>query len=87
MKNILIGIRLCRPPRKVPSFPVRYTHCGVVSAGLLFGGVKYGLVPQDPMLLFVLLMQSCMPSAQNSVIMLQVTKNIGSHPVAAFSKA
>lgn len=44
----------------------------VLFAGLLLGGVKYGLVPQDPMLLFVLLIESCMPSAQNSVIMLQV---------------
>ncbi|CAM9839174.1 unnamed protein product [Ectocarpus fasciculatus] len=44
----------------------------LVTSGLLFGGVKYGLVPPDPMLLFVLLIESCMPSAQNSVIMLQV---------------
>ncbi|CAM9240918.1 unnamed protein product [Ectocarpus sp. 12 AP-2014] len=44
----------------------------LATSGLLFGGVKYGLVPPDPMLLFVLLIESCMPSAQNTVIMLQV---------------
>eukprot|EP00903_Cladosiphon_okamuranus_P017870 g16445.t1 len=50
----------------------RWLLLPLVTSGLLFGGVKYGLVPQDPMLLLVLLIESCMPSAQNSVIMLQV---------------
>lgn len=44
-----------------------------LAAGLLLAGVRSNLVPRDPMLLFVLLMESAMPSAQNSVIMLQVT--------------
>ncbi|CAM9338553.1 unnamed protein product [Scytosiphon promiscuus] len=50
----------------------RWLLLPLFTSGLLFAGVKRGLVPQDPMLLFVLLMESCMPSAQNSVIMLQV---------------
>ncbi|CAM9548040.1 unnamed protein product, partial [Hapterophycus canaliculatus] len=50
----------------------RWLLLPLLTSGLLFAGVKRGLVPQDPMLLFVLLMESCMPSAQNSVIMLQV---------------
>ena len=55
----------------LPSSRRRSSAC---FAGLLFVGVKYGLVPQDPMLLLVLLIESCMPSAQNAVIMLQVRK-------------
>ncbi|CAN0264660.1 unnamed protein product [Ascophyllum nodosum] len=50
----------------------RWLFLPAITSALLFGGVKYGLVPQDPMLLFVLLLQSAMPSAQNSVIILQV---------------
>eukprot|EP00752_Nemacystus_decipiens_P012493 g11065.t1 len=50
----------------------RWLLLPLLTSGLLFGGVKYGLVPQDPMLLLVLLIESCMPSAQNAVIMLQV---------------
>ncbi|CAN0264600.1 unnamed protein product [Ascophyllum nodosum] len=50
----------------------RWLFLPAITSALLFGGVKYGLVPRDPMLLFVLLLESAMPSAQNSVIMLQV---------------
>jgi len=36
---------------------------------------RLGLIPRDPLLHFVLLMQSCMPSAQNSVVILQLDNN------------
>ncbi|CAN0241092.1 unnamed protein product, partial [Discosporangium mesarthrocarpum] len=50
----------------------RWLLMPIFTAGLLLLGVRTRVVPRDPMLLFVLLMQSAMPSAQNSVIQLQV---------------
>ena len=44
----------------------------LATAALLAAASAAGLVPADPLLHFMLLMQSCMPSAQNSVLALQV---------------
>mmetsp|Transcript_69955 Transcript_69955/g.195669 ORF Transcript_69955/g.195669 Transcript_69955/m.195669 type:complete len:81 (+) Transcript_69955:169-411(+) len=35
-------------------------------------GVRSTIIPADPLLIFILLLQSCMPSAQNSVVILQL---------------
>lgn len=51
---------------------LRWLLMPLATAGLLLGGLKLGVVPPDPMLLFVLMLESFMPPAQNSVIMLQV---------------
>mmetsp|Transcript_30106 Transcript_30106/g.38849 ORF Transcript_30106/g.38849 Transcript_30106/m.38849 type:complete len:444 (-) Transcript_30106:166-1497(-) len=50
----------------------RFIISPIVTAVLLKIGLALSLIPNDPVLLFVLLMQSCMPSAQNSVLILQV---------------
>lgn len=48
------------------------------------GGKSLGLLPAgDPLLVFILLLQGCMPSAQNSVLILQLEKR----PAAASSMA
>lgn len=46
-------------------------------------GKHLGILPSDPLLVFVLLLQGCMPSAQNSVLILQLEKK----PAAAASLA
>ena len=38
----------------------------------VLAGVRSTIIPADPLLIFILLLQSCMPSAQNSVVILQL---------------
>lgn len=61
----------------------RFILMPLVAAGMVIGGRALGLLPFEPLLLFVLLMQGCMPSAQNSVLILQLEKR----PQAAASMA
>ncbi|CAM9324627.1 unnamed protein product, partial [Heterosigma akashiwo] len=50
----------------------RFVCAPVVIFGLIRAFKVFGFMPADPVLLFVLLLESCMPSAQNSVVILQV---------------
>lgn len=51
---------------------LRFLFMPVVGAGLLAGGTRAGFIPRDPLLRFILLMATSMPSAQNSVVILQL---------------
>jgi len=50
----------------------RFILMPLAALGLVNLGIATSLLPKDNMLYFILLMQACMPSAQNSVIMLQM---------------
>eukprot|EP00903_Cladosiphon_okamuranus_P013388 g12476.t1 len=52
----------------------RFLVMPLVAAGLLLTGAKAKLIPYDKLVWFVLLMEGCMPSAQNSVVILQMEK-------------
>ncbi|CAM9668370.1 unnamed protein product [Phaeothamnion confervicola] len=52
----------------------RFVFMPLVVAAILLTGSRVGAVPYDRMLWFVLLMEGCMPSAQNSVVILQMEK-------------
>ncbi|CAB1096379.1 unnamed protein product [Ectocarpus sp. CCAP 1310/34] len=52
----------------------RFMVMPLVAAMLLFSGAKAKLIPYDKLVWFVLLMEGCMPSAQNSVVILQMEK-------------
>ncbi|KAG5189998.1 auxin efflux carrier [Tribonema minus] len=51
----------------------RWLLLPIATGALLLGCVKARIVPRDPALLFVLMMEAAMPPAQNSVIILQVS--------------
>ena len=59
-------------PQLVAISLARFALVPLATAALLAAASAAGLVPADPLLHFMLLMQSCMPSAQNSVLALQV---------------
>ena len=61
-----------RVPQLVAISLARFALVPLATAALLAAASAAGLVPADPLLHFMLLMQSCMPSAQNSVLALQV---------------
>ena len=49
----------------------------IIGLLLLAVGTNWGIIPSnDPLLRFVLLMQACMPSTQNSLVILQLDKNV-----------
>lgn len=50
----------------------RFVLVPICSFGLLQAALHVGLLPPDPLRDFILLLQSCMPSAQNAVLALQV---------------
>ncbi|EOD09217.1 hypothetical protein EMIHUDRAFT_452869 [Emiliania huxleyi CCMP1516] len=50
----------------------RFCAVPLLSFALLHAALRAGLLPADPLRDLVLLLQSCMPSAQNSVLALQV---------------
>ncbi|CAM9855393.1 unnamed protein product [Ascophyllum nodosum] len=60
--------------RVVAIMASRFLVMPFVAAGLLMSGARMKLIPYDKVLWFVLLMQGCMPSAQNSVVILQMEK-------------
>ncbi|CAM9666363.1 unnamed protein product [Heterosigma akashiwo] len=59
----------------------RFVCAPVIIFGLIQAFKAVGFMPADPVLLFVLLLESCMPSAQNSVVILQVEQK---HEAARF---
>ncbi|CAM9369300.1 unnamed protein product [Pylaiella littoralis] len=52
----------------------RFLVMPLVAAVMLLTGAKAKLIPYDKLVWFVLLMEGCMPSAQNSVVILQMEK-------------
>lgn len=63
---------------------VRFLLLPALSCGLVLGTLRLGLLPPDPACAFMLLLQSCMPSAQNIVLMLQLQPSTaGLAPAAA----
>ena len=52
----------------------RFVMLPLVAFAMLRTGARASLVPYDKLLWFVLLMEGCMPSAQNSVVILQMEK-------------
>ncbi|CAM9123661.1 unnamed protein product, partial [Choristocarpus tenellus] len=50
----------------------RFLIMPFLAAVMLMSGSRMGLIPYDKLLWFVMLMQGCMPSAQNSVVILQL---------------
>ncbi|CAN0083543.1 unnamed protein product, partial [Discosporangium mesarthrocarpum] len=61
----------------------RFVIMPFVAAVTLMTGSRAGLIPYEKLLWFILLMEGCMPSAQNSVVILQMEKK----PDAAASMA
>jgi len=62
----------------------RFTLMPITAFALLKAGVFTGLIPSaDKLLWFILLMQACMPSAQNTVVILQ----LADRPAAATAMA
>ena len=62
----------------------RFVLMPAFALAMVEAGKRIGLLPSgDPLLIFVLLLQGCMPSAQNSVLILQLEKR----PHAAASMA
>lgn len=56
----------------------------LLALAMVEAGKKLGILPtNDPLFIFILLLQGCMPSAQNSVLILQLEKR----PQAAASMA
>ena len=55
----------------------RFVAMPLAGLGLLAAGTRIGFIPRnDPLLRFILLMEACMPSAQNSVVILQLDKDV-----------
>ena len=55
----------------------RFIAMPIIGLLLLAVGTNCGIIPSnDPLLRFVLLMQACMPSTQNSLVILQLDKNV-----------
>ena len=55
----------------------RFVAMPIIGLLLLTVGTNCGIIPSnDPLLRFVLLMQACMPSTQNSLVILQLDKNV-----------
>jgi len=55
----------------------RFVAMPIIGLLLLAVGTNWGIIPSnDPLLRFVLLMQACMPSTQNSLVILQLDKNV-----------
>jgi len=50
----------------------RFVMMPIAALALVKSGISLNMLPNDKMLYFILLMEACMPSAQNSVIMLQM---------------
>lgn len=62
----------------------RFCLMPALALAMVEAGKRTGLLPTgDPLLIFILLLQACMPSAQNSVLILQLEKR----PHAAASMA
>lgn len=62
----------------------RFLIMPVLALAMVEGGKRLGLLPAgDSLLIFILLLQGCMPSAQNSVLILQLERR----PQAAASMA
>lgn len=62
----------------------RFVLMPAVTFGVVAAGKRAGIIPaHDHLLVFILLLQGCMPSAQNSVLILQLEKR----PQAAASMA
>lgn len=62
----------------------RFLIMPVLALAMVEAGKRAGVIPaNDPLLVFILLLQGCMPNAQNSVLILQLEKR----PQAAASMA
>lgn len=51
---------------------VRFVLLPCVTTALILAAMRLGLLPPEPVCAFMLLLQSCMPPAQNLVLMMQL---------------
>lgn len=51
---------------------VRFVLLPSATTGLVLAALRFGLLPAEPVCAFMLLLQSCMPPAQNLVLMMQL---------------
>jgi predicted permease len=54
---------------------VRFVLLPSATTLLVLGALRMGLLPADPVCAFMLLLQSCMPPAQNLVLMMQLQQS------------
>lgn len=51
---------------------VRWAIMPLATASMIWASIRVGLMTWDPLIIFMLMLQTSMPSAQNSVIQLQI---------------